>query len=318
MKKRNNTQIHRRRHHKKRIWLRWLLGIVIVLVVVDTAIVYKMYTDANTAVTGAYKSVPHKTSNSRTVDFKKGDPFSILLLGTDTGEFGRTDRGRSDSIMVAGVSPNKTTLVSVPRDTLVQIAGHSGNNKINAAYAYGGVAGSLNTLQSYLSIPLDKYIEVNLRGLKDISKVLGPVTVKNDIAFTHLNKHFKPGKVKIDLSNILAYTGMRKEDPRGDYGRQARQRAVLAALIKKLAHVKNISRYSSILEVLSANMKTDLTFADLRHIYQHYQGATHVKQIQLSGQGQMIDGVSYEVVPKDNLVKVRKALHKSLNLSVEK
>lgn len=134
------------------------------------------------------------------------------MLGVDTGSFGRHGQGRSDSMMVAGISPEKMNLVSILRDTLVQIAGHSGNSKLNATYAYGGVSGSLNTLQNYLDMPLDRYIEINFGWLRDLSKVIGPVKVNNDLEFTHLDHHFNKGKVTVNADdNILSFTGMRKE-----------------------------------------------------------------------------------------------------------
>ena len=309
---------HRHRHHRrKKLWIRWLIALIVAFILVDIAIVYKMYTDANRQITSAYKSAPHNNLRSNGVDFSKGQPFSVLLLGADTGDYGRTYQGRSDSIMVAGVSKSKTTLVSVPRDTLVQIPGHPGNSKINAAYAYGGVTGSINTLQNYLDVPVDKYIELNLRGLKQLSHIIGPVTVNNDLKYTYLNKTFNKGKISIDENNVLAYTGMRKEDPRGDYGRQLRQRKVLTAMVKKIASVRSIMKYRSILEVMSANMKTDLTFNELKQIFANYKDATHIKQLQLRGKGQMIHQLSYEVVSTQEKTRVQNQLKKTLKLPVQ-
>lgn len=74
----------------------------------------------------------------------------MLLLGIDTGDLGRTDQGRSDTMMVAAVNPTdqKTTIVSIARDTYVPIVGHGTDDKINHAYAFGGAAMSMNTVKA--------------------------------------------------------------------------------------------------------------------------------------------------------------------------
>ena len=106
---------------------------------------------------------------------------------------------------------------------------------------------------------------------------------------------------------------MRYEDPRGDYGRQLRQRMVLEALVKKIATIGSMTKYQSILNVISSNMKTNLTFDDMKAIATKYSSASKIEQVQLQGESQMIDGVSYEVVPQSNLNKVTSRLKKALN-----
>ncbi len=273
-----------------------------------------MYFDAKKSANSTYKQV--KTNKLRnTPDLNNGKPFTVLILGTDTGEYGRTYRGRSDTMMLAAVSPKekKTTLVSIPRDTKVAIPGYGYNNKINAAYSYEGTKGAVNIVQSYLDVPVDYYVEMNMKGLEELSAAVGPVKVENDLEFTNANKTFKKGTVTIDEDNILAYTRMRYEDPRGDYGRQLRQRMVLEALVKKIATIGSMTKYQSILNAISSNMKTNLTFDDMKAIATKYSSASKIEQIQLQGESQMIDGVSYEVVPQSNLDKVTSQLKKALN-----
>ena len=65
----------------------------------------------------------------------------------------------------------------------------------------------MNTLQSYLDIPIDHYIEINMKGLEQLSEAIGPVKVDNDLKFTNLDVHFPKGEVTINADNILAYTG---------------------------------------------------------------------------------------------------------------
>lgn len=313
----NRKHSHHKHHHRSfwqrhKIW-KWILIVIGLFIVADVALFGKMYFDAKKSANSTYKQV--KTNKLRnTPDLNNGKPFTVLILGTDTGEYGRTYQGRSDTMMLAAVSPKekKTTLVSIPRDTKVAIPGYGYNNKINAAYSYEGTKGAVNIVQSYLDVPVDYYVEMNMKGLEELSAAVGPVKVENDLEFTNLNKTFKKGTVTIDKDNILAYTRMRYEDPRGDYGRQLRQRMVLEALVKKIATIGSVTKYQSILNAISSNMKTNLTFDDMKAIATKYSSAFDIEQVQLQGESQMIDGVSYEVVPQSNLDKVTSQLKKAL------
>ena len=311
-RKHSHHKHHRSFWQRHKIW-KWVLIIIGLFIVADVALLGKMYFDAKKSANSTYKQV--KTNKLRnTPDLNNGKPFTVLILGTDTGEYGRTYQGRSDTMMLAAVSPKekKTTLVSIPRDTKVAIPGYGYNNKINAAYSYEGTKGAVNIVQSYLDVPVDYYIEMNMKGLEELSAAVGPVKVENDLEFTNLNKTFKKGTVTINEDNILAYTRMRYEDPRGDYGRQLRQRMVLEALVKKIATIGSITKYQSILNAISSNMKTNLTFDDMKAIATKYGSASEIEQVQLQGESQMIDGVSYEVVPQSNLDKVTSQLKKAL------
>ena len=315
----NRNHSHHKHHHHRSFWQRhkiwkWVLIVIGLFIVADVALFGKIYFDAKKSADSTYKQV--KTTKLRnTPDLNNGKPFTVLILGTDTGEYGRTYQGRSDTMMLAAVSPKekKTTLVSIPRDTKVAIPGYGYNNKINAAYSYEGTKGAINIVQSYLDVPVDYYVEMNMKGLEELSAAVGPVKVENDLEFTNANKTFKKGTVTIDEDNILAYTRMRYEDPRGDYGRQLRQRMVLEALVKKIATIGSMTKYQSILNAISSNMKTNLTFDDMKAIATKYSSASKIEQIQLQGESQMIDGVSYEVVPQSNLDKVTSQLKKALN-----
>jgi len=317
MVQQDGTNQHRHHHSKrkkKRVW-KWVIGIILALLLVNGAVLAKFYYDAKHSVESTYTPVKHKTGRDNEADLKKGQPFSVLLLGTDTGEYGRTEKnGRSDTIMVATITPKKTTLLSVPRDTLITIPGHEGNNKINAAYSFGGMTGALNTLQNYLDIPLDHYVQLNMRGLKQLSAAIGPIKVDNDLEFSHLGQHYNKGKISLDKNNILPFTQMRYEDPRGDYGRQLRQRQVVTAMVKKIASVGSITKYQSILNTISTNMKTDISFDQMKQMYSNYKQATNIEQIQLKGSGQMIDGTSYEVVSSNNLKDAQQKLKEQLKL----
>ncbi|MFT9373793.1 LCP family protein [Liquorilactobacillus hordei] len=312
----NKKRYHKGKSKRKKV-LYILITVLILFFLVDGIILAKVYYDAKTAVETTYHKVKNNSERNSARTISSDKPFSILLLGTDTGEYGRTYRGRSDSMMVAVINPKtkQTTLVSIPRDTKVAIPGHGFENKINSAYSYGGVSMAMNIMQSYLDVPIDHYVEMNMRGLVQLSSAVGSIKVNNNLDFSNVGNHYAKGEITLNKNNILGYTQMRYSDPTGDYGRQGRQRQVLSALVKKMATIQGITKYQSILSALSSNMKTDITFDEIKTIATKYRSADNVKQIQLQGYGKMIDGVSFQVVPQKNVDAVTKKLRTALELN---
>jgi LCP family protein required for cell wall assembly len=250
------------------------------------------------------------------VDLNKKEPFSVLLLGIDTGDLGRTEQGRSDTLMVATVNPNdnKTTLVSIPRDTYVDIVGYGTQDKINHAYAFGGAAMSMDTVEKYLDIPIDHYVSINMMGIKELVDAVGGVDVNNDLEFTQDGHQYAFGPIHLNGEEALGYIRMRYEDPRGDYGRQLRQRAIVEAVVKKVLTLDGVTQYRNILDAVEGNMKTDLSFSNMQKIALDYRGAfTTIDQLQMQGDGFMQDGISYQRVSENELNSVQNQLKKQLD-----
>lgn len=219
----------------------------------------KLYFDLSQSIEKTYQSV-ERTSERRTkaVDFDKKDLFSILLMGIDTGDFGCVEQGRSVTMMVATVSPldKKTTVLSIPRDTYVDIIGHGSKDKIDHAYAFGGVKMAIETVQKYLDIPIDHYVSINMKELVD---AVGGIEANNALTFTQDGYDFSIGKIELDGVQALAYSRMRYDDPTGDYGRQKRQREIVEGIIKKVISFHGSTHFQSVLNTLETNMKTDMS-----------------------------------------------------------
>ncbi|SPC39227.1 LCP family glycopolymer transferase [Latilactobacillus fuchuensis] len=126
-------QRQRRHHHHKHHRKGWtvtkvILVILGVLILAGGAFAAKVYYDVNQTAKTVYKT-KGKTQNKRkanqSVTLNKKTPFSILLLGTDTGELGRTYKGRTDTMILATVNPatKQTNMLSIARDSRVPIVG---------------------------------------------------------------------------------------------------------------------------------------------------------------------------------------------------
>ncbi|WP_461197757.1 LCP family glycopolymer transferase [Enterococcus sp. N249-2] len=295
-----------------------IFGIVAVIVIGIVGVGAKLYMDLSSSIQKTYESVERDQDNEARetpLDLDKQEPFTVLLLGIDTGDLGRTDQGRSDALMVATVNPSdgQTTIVSIPRDTYVEIVGHGTEDKINHAYAFGGAAMSMDTVQKYLDIPVDHYVAMNMAGIKELVDAVGGVDVNNDLKFSKDDYTFDIGKIHLDGDEALSYTRMRYDDPTGDYGRQGRQRSVVAAVAKKALSLDGVTQYQEVLNAMEGNMKTDMDFSTMQKIALDYRDAFgKIEQVQMQGDGFMQDGISYQRVSDDELTRVQKILKEQL------
>lgn len=312
--------IARNKKNNKRKWPWFLLAILLIV----GLIVGKLYMDIQQAVESIHEVKPENQIVMRTESVNIGqietenlEPFSVLLLGVDTGALGRIEQGRSDVVIIATVNPsnNRTTLTSIPRDSLVDIVGHNTQDKINHAYAFGGVAMTVNTVQELLDVPVDYTVSVNMGGLVDIVDAVGGVTVTSPLTFSNEGYDFYEGQsVLMDGEMVLAYTRDRFNED-GDYGRQDRQRQVISTLLKSALSLDNILNYQDLLETLSGNVQTDLTFSQMTILFKNYLKALgEIESFQLSGNGQMIDGVYYEVLDETSLDSIRQMLKVELEI----
>ncbi|MDB1650909.1 LCP family protein [Enterococcus faecalis] len=291
-----------------------IFGIILVLFLAVVGMGAKLYWDVSKSMDKTYETV--ERSKKSQVNLNNKEPFSVLLLGIDTGDDGRVEQGRSDTTIVATVNPRdkQTTLVSLARDTYVDIPGQGKQDKLNHAYAFGGASLAMDTVENYLNIPINHYVSINMAGLKELVNAVGGIEVNNNLTFSQDGYDFTIGKISLDGEQALSYSRMRYEDPNGDYGRQERQRKVIEGIVQKVLSLNSVGNYQQILTAVSNNMKTDLSFDDMKKIALDYRSAFgKVKQDQLQGTGFMQDGVSYQRVDEQELTRVQQELKNQLN-----
>ncbi|WP_017153507.1 polyisoprenyl-teichoic acid--peptidoglycan teichoic acid transferase TagU [Bacillus bingmayongensis] len=295
----------------------WILGIIGVLIIAGGGYAYYMYSSVTGTLDKVYKPLERDHSEKRSTDVKLGNkqPVSILLLGAD--ERG-ADKGRSDSIMLLTLNPKDSSMkmVSIPRDTYTEIVGKGKKDKINHAYAFGGIDMSVKTVENFLDVPVDYYIEVNMEGFRDIVDAVGGVDVYNDIAFTLEGMSFEKGNIHLNGEQALKYTRMRKQDARGDFGRQMRQRQVLEAVISKGANISSVTKLGTMLGAVEKNVKTNLNQDQMWDLQSNYKAAMNKKEeIQIPGDGRKQNGVWYYFVPDKDRQDLSNKLKAHLELT---
>lgn len=251
-------------------------------------------------------------------------PISILILGVDQGIEGRHDQGNSDTLILATANPdkNKATMTSIPRDTLADIKGDPGNKyfmfRINSAYEIGGNTAARKTVSSLLNTPIDYYLEVNMKALKSLVNAVGGVDVNVPFDFSYDWCDFHKGKQHLNGRHAVAYVRMRKEDPRGDYGRQLRQRQVIEAVARKAMSVNTITNYRKLVTIFTKYVKTNLTFNDMFALAMNYRGCMkNLKSGYIQGHDAWINGSSIQVASTAELQKKSDQIRTNLGLAKE-
>lgn len=186
---------------------------------------------------------------------------NILLIGQDT----RTGvRSRSDSMILCTFNTNKNTLTltSFMRDLYVQIPGYK-NNRINAAYAFGGMPLLNETLELNFGIHVDGNVEVDFEQFADIIDLLGGVEMELTSGEVRFIGEYVPGtKVKVGTNLLngaeaLAHARNRNNKD-GDFSRTNRQRLLLSALIDKYKN-SSLTDMIGMLDDILPMVTTDMT-----------------------------------------------------------
>jgi LCP family protein required for cell wall assembly len=166
------------------------------------------------------------------------EPVTFLLVGSDTRGHpapGEDPDGRSDAIMIARFSADRqhAQLISIPRDSWVDIPGH-GMNKINASYAFGGPSLLIQTVEQLTEVRIDHYVAIDFDGIIQVTDDLGGVDVV--VAETTENGPytFPAGANHLDGDQARWYLGQRHGLPGGDFDRVKRQQQYLRAMFSKL------------------------------------------------------------------------------------
>lgn len=223
-------------------------------------------------------------------------PFSILIIGLDEED----GVSRTDSIMVATINPDEgsTKLVSIPRDTLIEMPGTGQQEKINAVYARSSqnVVPLIGVIEDYLDIPISFYASLDFEGLIELVDAVGGVEVDSDLDFTVQDSEenmdaieIAEGPQQLDGEHALGYARMRKQDPRGDWGRQERQREVIASLLDELISINSIANFNAILNAIEPNLETNLNGDQILTIASNYNhAANQIESLTLTGEADYV------------------------------
>ncbi|GMR70329.1 hypothetical protein NUITMVRA1_10050 [Aerococcus viridans] len=253
----------------------WILGAATIVVLI-CAIAFKVYADISGFGSDIYEDVNSAQLRDADAQLKNGEPITILLTGLDSGAlyYEDVEETRTDVMMVFTINPktNESTVVSIPRDALGVQSDTDEFDKLNHAYMnYDGIEGTINSLQRYLDMPIDYYVNVNMQGFMDVIDALGGVDITPTLTFTQNDVEFTEGETRT-LSGLEAmqYVRMRKSDPEGDIGREKRQQQLIEAVVDKVISLGTITNYNDILDAVGDDIKTNITVDNMFALQANY------------------------------------------------
>lgn len=189
---------------------------------------------------------------------ESSERVNILFLGADARS--PQDQGYTDSINILSIDKNtkNVSILSIPRDTRVQIAG-KGVDKINSAYAYGDINTTIDTVENFLNVRIDYYVLVDFTDFKEMVDTVGGITmnVEPHISAVRPELHGKTGISKLTGDEALIYVRFR-QDSDSEGGRMKRHREAITAIIHEALNPSNILQAPTVLNKLRENVKTDI------------------------------------------------------------
>ena len=241
-------------------------GIIVLVLLIILAII----------VGGTFAFVHSKLSKMQQVDLNEDDLNvsaqaeqqlaeyrNIAIFGVDSRDDSYDKGNRSDCIIIASIN-NKTKevkLISVYRDTYVQIEGH-GLDKITHAYSYGEAPLAIKTLNTNLDLNIKEFATVNFDVVKETVDYIGGISMPiTSEEVGHISGITKPGTYTLTGEQALAYSRIRYASG-GDYKRTERMRDVLTSVANKVKTL-NISQLNGFVDTILPKVYTNITSADI-------------------------------------------------------
>lgn len=254
-----------REEKKKRKGLKTFGIIVLVLTIILVLILGSIFWYVNDKLSKMQKVDIDENNLNVSAQAKEqlADYRNIAIFGIDSREDTYSKGNRSDCIIIASIN-NKTKevkLVSVYRDTYVQIEGH-GLDKITHAYSYGEAPLAIKTLNTNLDLNIKEFVTVNFDAVKEIIDDIGGIQMNiTSEEAPHISGITKAGTYNLTGEQALAYARIRYATG-GDYKRTERMRDVLTAVANKVKTF-NISQLNTLVDQVLPRVYTNITASDI-------------------------------------------------------
>lgn len=237
---------------------------------------YRAETDLTDEELALQATLPPRDGDQALLDEQT---VNILLIGREGIKDGDGANGRSDSMIIASMNTENKTLkmVSLMRDSYVTIPGYR-DNKLNAAFSFGGGELLCETIEMNFGVQLDGYVIVDFSGFKKLVDQIGGVEIElTEREAQYLNttnyisdkkqRNVVPGKQKVSGTQALGYCRVRKvaaiNGENDDYGRTYRQRAVLSQIysrVKSVSVTEAVNLVNTLLPYVTTNVKASDCF----------------------------------------------------------
>ncbi|MDQ0244779.1 LCP family protein required for cell wall assembly [Bacillus fengqiuensis] len=319
-----------KRKRRRRLFFLFILPILIIGLSA-TAYGSYLFAKAKSVVTDSFEEVGDRDTSpmrEEKIDPKK-DNISVLFIGIDESEMRKANYGytstntRTDALILATLNEKDKSvkLVSIPRDSRVEIPCTDEKSKINSAHVKGGTLCTIETVEKLFDVPVDYYVKVNFNAFIEVVDSLGgiefdvPYDLKEkDSRDRHNAIVLQEGVQTLNGEEALAIARTRKYD--SDIERGKRQQQLIQAIVKEAASIGSITKYGDIIEAVGDNMKTNMKFGEMLSFYDYATKGSKVKidTIPLKGEDYQPGSVYYYKLDEESLEDTSELLKSHLEL----
>lgn len=327
----------KRRSRRNKAWYILLAScLLLCLLAVGVGFALSRVDDTLNMVTDDPYKLPDQPKAEPPYEEKKS--LSFVIVGLDT----RKNIGmlNTDVLVVAVANPvtHKLTMVSLPRDTRVQIPGYPGYHKINEVFALGeeikkraeskgqpvtenGMTLLKKTLEHMLGISVGHYVQLDFEGFTAVIDKLGGVQVEVDKDLVYelpqegVYRSLKKGKQVLNGEQALGFVRHRL-DRRGsaynssDFDRNRRQQQVIKAVADKVASIDGITKLTSVLETVGQHIRTDLSKEQIKGLAMDFGTVSSQNMVSLDNGA--VWSSPYSLWPREKMEAVRTTLQTEL------
>ena len=249
-----------KKHSKLKVFF-IIIAVILILLLIGVGIGYSF-------INSKLNKINYDKIDENTIEVTEGVTENlsgyrnIVLFGIDDAD-GYT--GRSDCIIIFSINEQtkKVKMTSIYRDTYVEVPNH-GYTKINHAYAYGGAALSMSTINRNLDLNIKEYVTINFQVVKDLVDEVGGVKISVTSAeATQIPGITKAGTQTLNGEQALAYGRIRKIDT--DYQRTERMRTVIDAVFSKIKKM-SVAEMNKIADKILPELHTNITKSEITEV----------------------------------------------------
>lgn len=326
------TRQKKRGKHGKKWYLLLAISLFFCLLIVGVGLALSQMDKTLEVVTDDPYKLPDQPAVVVPYEGKKA--LSFVIVGVDT----RKNIGmlNTDVLIVAVANPEtqKLTMVSLPRDTRVEMPGYPGYHKVNEVFALGenirrdaenkgkpvtenGMTLLKKTLESMLGIPIEHYVQLDFEGFTAVIDNLGGIKVDVDRDLVYelpqegVYRNLKKGLQVLNGEQALGFVRHRL-DKRGDaynssdFDRNRRQQQVIRAVVDKVVSINGISNLTTVLDTFSKHIRTDLSADQIKGLALDFATISSEKMVSLDNGA--VWKSPYSMWPQKNMQDVRNTL----------
>ncbi len=218
----------------------------------------------------------------------------VAILGSDARSGDTVSRSDVVTLVRIDETAGVVDLISIPRDTMVNIEGQ-GTQKINAAYSFGGASGAVSCISEFAGVPINHYVEVHFDELETVVDKLGGIWVDIPESFSAGNggMSFTEGTQRLNGEQALAFARERYNVSGGDFGRAQAQRLIIMGIVNEVL-ASSPAALPGLVGDLAQCISTDYSVSDLVHLaIQFQQNGLTMYSAACPSYSLNVDGISY-------------------------